>query len=183
MPKYLLSSLAGVGLAALVIASAASAENGALPGGATSLREQHGDWTVICGVGKDGEKQIKNCILQQEQVRQIKDGPTQRLLAVEVNPTGQGTNAVFVLPLGLKLEKGAVLQIDDGKASDANPFRTCLLAGCIVNISADDKLMASLGEGKALAVKTMTDDGKDANFSISLNGFQKAFDRAVALQK
>jgi invasion protein IalB len=179
MLKSLLS-LAGAGVAALALCNAAFAVDAGLPGGATSLREQHGDWTVICGVD---DKSAKNCILIQEQVRQVKDGPSQRVLAVEIQPKEKAVEAVFVLPLGLKLDKGAVLQIDDGKASDANPFRTCLLAGCVVNVSADAKLITSLGKGKALNVKTVTDDGKDANFTISLNGFQNAFDRAVALQK
>lgn len=178
-----LRSVAGASVAALVISNPALAVDTSLPGGATSLREQHADWTVICGVDKKDDKQTKNCILQQEQVRQLKNGPSQRVLAVEVQPKGKEADAVLVLPLGLKLDKGAALQIDDGKDIASNPYRTCLLAGCVVSVSADAKMVALLGKGKALTVKTMTDDGKDANFTISLNGFQSAFDRAIELQK
>ncbi|MBZ3691920.1 invasion associated locus B family protein [Phyllobacterium calauticae] len=179
MLKSVLLSLAGAGIAALAIYNPAFAADSGLPGGATSLREQYGAWTVICGVD---DKQAKNCVLQQEQVRQVKNSPSQRVLAVEIQPKGKEADALLVLPLGLKLVGGAVLQIDDGKASAANPFRTCVPAGCIVSVKADAKMLALLGNGKSLAVKTTTDDGKEANFAITLDGFQSALNRAVALK-
>ncbi|WP_449415480.1 invasion associated locus B family protein [Ochrobactrum teleogrylli] len=174
--------LTGIGMAALAAASAYAAEP-SLPNGATSLREQYADWTVLCGITADGDKKIKVCSMQQEQVRQVKNGPSQRVLAVELQPKDKGLQGVLVLPLGLKLDKGAMLKIDDGKASDASPFRTCVFAGCIVDIAADDKMAASLGKGKAIAVKTISDDGKDADFTISLNGFQNAMNRVGELMK
>ncbi|KAB2763171.1 invasion associated locus B family protein [Brucella anthropi] len=174
--------LTGIGMAALAVASAFAADP-SLPNGATSLREQYADWTVLCGINTDGDKKTKVCSMQQEQVRQVKNGPSQRVLAVELQPKDKGLEGVLVLPLGLKLDKGATLKIDEGKASDASPFRTCVFAGCIVDIKADDKMAASLGKGKAIAVKTVSDEGKDADFSISLNGFQNAMNRVNELMK
>jgi len=174
--------LTGIGMAALAAASAFAADP-SLPNGATSLREQYADWTVLCGINTDGDNKTKVCSMQQEQVRQVKNGPSQRVLAVELQPKDKGLEGVLVLPLGLKLDKGATLKIDEGKASDASPFRTCVFAGCIVDIKADDKMAASLGKGKAIAVKTVSDEGKDADFSISLNGFQNAMNRVNELMK
>lgn len=174
--------LTGIGMAALAAASAFAADP-SLPNGATSLREQYADWTVLCGINADGDKKTKVCSMQQEQVRQVKNGPSQRVLAVELQPKDKGLEGVLVLPLGLKLDKGATLKIDEGKASDASPFRTCVFAGCIVDIKADDNMVASLGKGKEIAVKTVSDEGKDADFSISLNGFQNAMNRVNELMK
>ncbi|MEJ5025491.1 invasion associated locus B family protein [Brucella anthropi] len=172
----------GIGMAALAAVTAYAADP-LLPNGATSLREQYADWTVLCGIATDGDKKTKVCSMQQEQVRQVKNGPSQRVLAVELQAKDKGLQGVLVLPLGLKLDKGATLKIDDGKASNASPFRTCVLAGCIVDVVADDKMAASLGKGKTIAVKTVSDDGKDADFAISLNGFQNAMNRVSELMK
>lgn len=169
--------------AAVFIASAAAATEPGLPNGATSLREQYADWTILCGIAVDGDKKSKVCSMHQEQVRQVKNGPSQRVLAIELQPKGKGLEGGLVLPLGLKLDKGATLKIDDGKASEASPFRTCVFAGCIVDIKADDKMAASLAKGKTIAVRTTTDEGKDADFSISLNGFQNARNRVSELMK
>ncbi len=174
--------LTGISMAAFAAASAYAADP-SLPNGATSLREQYADWTVLCGIAADGDKKTKVCSMQQEQVRQVENGPSQRVLAVELQPRDKGLQGVLVLPLGLKLDKGATLKIDDGKVSDASPFRTCIFAGCIVDIVADDKMAASVGKGKTLSVKTITDEGKDADFSISLNGFQNAMKRVGELMK
>ncbi len=174
--------LTAIGLAGFASAAAYAADP-TLPNGATSLREQYADWTVLCGITTDGDNKTKVCSMQQEQVRQVKNSPSQRVLAVELQPKDKGLQGVLVLPLGLKLEKGATLKIDDGKASDASPFRTCAFSGCIVDIKADDKMAAALGKGKAIAIKTVSDDGKDADFSISLNGFQNAMNRVDELMR
>lgn len=165
------------------LSGAVFAADPALPNGATSLREQYGDWTVLCGIAADGDKKTKICSIQQEQVRQVKDGPSQRVLAVDLKPKEKGLEGILVLPLGLKLDKGAMLTIDDGKASNANPFRTCVFAGCVVDIKADAKMTAALTTGNTIAVKTVTDEGKNADFAISLNGFQNATNRVSELMK
>ncbi|MES5043739.1 invasion associated locus B family protein [Rhizobium nepotum] len=183
MLKRLSLVAAGVSIAALSGITLVLAAEPSLPGGATSLREQYADWTVLCGIVADGDKKAKACSMQQEQVRQVKNGPSQRVLAVELQPKEKGLAGVLVLPLGLKLDKGAILQIDDGKGAGPQSFRTCLFTGCLVDVAADDKMVASLGKGKALSVKTVTDEGQDANFSVSLNGFQSALNRVNELAK
>ncbi|WP_421533823.1 invasion associated locus B family protein [Ochrobactrum quorumnocens] len=183
MLKKLAICVAGVSVAVLGNIGLAMATEPTLPNGATSLREQYADWTVLCGIASDGDKKTKVCSLQQEQVRQVKNGPSQRVLAVELQPKDTGLEGVLVLPLGLKLDKGTTLKIDEGKASDASSFRTCVFAGCIVDVKANDKMAAALGKGKVLSVKAVTDEGKDADFSISLNGFQNALNRVGELTK
>jgi invasion protein IalB len=158
----------------------ASADDTGLPGGATSLREAHGDWAVSCSVQTANSKTTKACALSQE-LTDRKSG--QRVLAIEVRPAGTAADGTLVLPFGLALAKGATLQIDDGQASSALAFRTCLPAGCVVPVNFDTKMLAALRSGAALKVKATRDGGGDVQFSLSLKGFGGAFDRTATLLK
>src|SRR5262245_37523598 len=82
-----------------------------LPGGATSLRETHGDWVVNCAIMGEGEQASKVCTLSQEQ-QDSKSG--QRVIGVELRPASGANAATLVLPFGLDLAAGAALQVDDG---------------------------------------------------------------------
>jgi invasion protein IalB len=63
------------------------------------------------------------------------------------------------------------------------PFRTCLPIGCVVGITADAKLLASLRTGSSLQVKAAAVEGKETDFTISLKGFAAGYDRIVQLLK
>lgn len=183
MLKYLIPAMAGLAVVSSVAGTAVAAEP-TLPNGASSLREQYSDWTVLCGIASDKDKQkTKMCSIQQEQVRQIEKGPSQRVLAIDLKADKSGLQGILVLPLGLKLSEGAVLQIDDGKPEAAIAFRTCVFAGCVTDLKFDEKMTSSLAKGKALSVKSVSDEGKETPFSISLNGFQSALNRLQELTK
>jgi len=158
----------------------AAAAQESLPGGATSLRENHGDWLVVCAVRTDGGKSVKSCQLVQEQF----DGNTRRrVLAMELTPGQPAAQGLLVLPFGLALDQGAALQIDDQAPAPASRFRTCLPGGCIVNVSFDAKMLAALRAGTALKIRANADGGKEMSFQLSLNGFGSAYDRTVSLLK
>lgn len=151
-----------------------------LPGGATSLNEAHGDWTVGCALQIQGETTAKVCNLLQEQV----DGKTrQRVVAIELRPAKAGAKATIVLPFGLDLQAGLSMQIDDGSTTATHTFRTCLPAGCLVEADLNDETLAALGKGSVLKLKTVADGGKETPFSISLKGFKAAYARTVDLAK
>jgi invasion protein IalB len=171
-----------LGASALVIVALAAAPSSAqnpsgLPGGATSLRETYDDWIVACAV----QQSVKTCVMQQE-LRQQQNN--QRVLAVELRPSAAGAEGTMVLPFGLALAKGAILQIDDGAASAPFPIRTCLPAGCIAPLNFDAKTLAALRKGTAFKVKVSPDGGgQDTQWSVSLKGFGTAFDRVTELLK
>ncbi|WP_246676013.1 invasion associated locus B family protein [Mesorhizobium sp. B2-5-4] len=175
-----------VGYATLIAASllsfaAAFAQDASgLPGGATSLREGHGDWTVSCNLATQNNAGVKVCALSQEQTD---SQSRQRVLAMELRPAGETVQGTLVLPFGLALEKGVTLQIDDGLVLPPLRFRTCLPGGCIVDLAFDAETLATLREGKSLNVKVVADGGKETNLALSLNGFPSAVDRTVALLK
>ena len=145
-----------------------------LPGGASALSETYGDWQVACSQ----QEAAKHCSLSQSLVRQ--DG--QRVLAIELAaPTAGVVTGIIVLPFGLALASGAMLQIDDKPAGQPLPFRTCLPVGCVVPIPLDAGAIASLRAGVALKVIATSDAGEQTPFSISLAGFAAALDRVAAL--
>jgi invasion protein IalB len=177
----LLRSIAlGVGVLTIGMLAALSAgaqSTSGLPGGATSLRETYGDWIVTCAV----QQSRKTCAMQQELTTKQTG---QRILAVELRPVGTAAEGIFMLPFGLALEKGAIVQIDDGAAAAPVAFRTCLPSGCVAPVNFDAKALAALRKGTALKVKVMPDGGgAETQWSVSLKGFGTALERTVSLLK
>ncbi|MBZ9811081.1 MULTISPECIES: invasion associated locus B family protein [unclassified Mesorhizobium] len=159
-------------------AVSAFAQEAGLPGGATSLREGHGDWTVSCNVTTQNGAAAKACALSQEQT----DAQSrQRVLAMEVRPNGEMVQGTLILPFGLALDQGVTLQIDDGVVLPALRFRTCLPGGCLVDLSFEGDTLAALRNGTSLKVKVVADGGKETNLALSLKGFPGALDRTAAL--
>ncbi|WP_163266234.1 invasion associated locus B family protein [Chelativorans alearense] len=161
------------------VCSSAVAQEVSLPGNASSLSETHGSWTVQCVLAAlaDGSK-AKRCILSQQQVAQ---NTGQRALAIELAAESGIAKGNLVLPFGLDLQKGVAFHIGEKAIGQTRQFRTCLPAGCIVDVSFDADMIASLKLGTALKVKATSVGGQDIAFSISLAGFTRAYDRVVAL--
>lgn len=150
-----------------------------LPGGASSLTETYGNWTVTCGLQAQGEAKNVVCSMSQQQV----DEKRQRALAIELSPNKTGTGGVFVLPFGLNLGSGAVLQIDENPAEKPLGFSTCLPAGCLVPVNFDAAKSDALSKGKQLTVLAKAIDGNDIKLNVPLDGFAAALKRVKELLK
>lgn len=161
---------------ALTIAAQAQQAAPLLPGGASSLNETYKDWRVGCVQ----QGATKRCALSQVQTQQ--NG--QRVLAMELNaPAGSTVTGTLVMPFGLALDSGVAFQIDDKPAMTPVRFRTCVPAGCLVNVSFDATTVAALRTGAVLKVKATVDGGAAMPLSISLQGFAAALDRTAALSR
>ncbi|MGL4288785.1 MAG: invasion associated locus B family protein, partial [Phreatobacter sp.] len=157
-------------------AAAQAAPAPSLPGGATSLQESHGDWVVACMV----QGNAKRCGLTQEQTNQQ---TRQRVLAMEVTLVGDRMEGVLLLPFGLVLDQGVVLQIDEQPQGQPLRFRTCLPAGCVVPISFDARQTAALRAGTALKARVQPEGGQASVLTISLKGLGSGLDRSAALAR
>lgn len=165
---------------AIVTRGAAQTSGGAtasgLPGGASSLNETYLDWRVACAA----QGATKRCVLSQVQTQQ--NG--RRVLAIELNaPSTSTVSGTLVMPFGLALDSGVTFQIDDRPAMPPLRFRTCVPAGCLVNVNFDAATIAALRAASTLKLKATADDGTSAPLSISLHGFGAAFDRIGALSR
>ena len=148
----------------------------ALPGGASEIQETHGDWRVTCA----SPKGVKACAFTQQQADKES---RQLIIGIELKPTGPATaEGTIILPFGLAVAKPVAMRIDDGAAQTAN-FRTCLPVGCVVPVAFDGALVARLRKGAMLNVTATTDNGREAVFKISLNGFGSALARTADLSK
>lgn len=169
----------GAVVALLVLAAGAggSAAEG-LPGGATSLSEAHGDWTVTCTTA-DG---AVRCAMVQNQVS---GENRQRVLSAELTAVedGTGVDGVLVLPFGLRLDAGVELGIDENTAMPQRRFSTCIPAGCLVPVAFDADTTTAVKSGEMLHIAaTANDNDQEIALSISLSGFTSAFDRIVQLR-
>jgi invasion protein IalB len=163
------------------VAMPASAQEVSLPGGANTLNETHGAWTVTCAIRTRGDSgKAKRCALSQTQLH---SQTRQRALAIELHSEGGGVKGALVLPFGLALASGVTYQLDEGETGAPQHFRTCLPIGCLVDIAFDAGTVASLEAGDVLNVKATADGGQEMAFSISLAGFSSAYDRAVELMR
>tara|TARA_A100001391_G_scaffold130820_2_gene90063 strand:+ start:6535 stop:7101 length:567 start_codon:yes stop_codon:yes gene_type:complete len=165
-------------IAALIISTSISfAQVTGLPGNASNLREGHGDWQVACAA--PGGTVL--CAMSQTQLGE--NG--QRVLSIEltIGDDSNGANGTLVMPFGLDLASGVAYRIDERNAGTAQPFRTCLPMGCVVDVTFDTDMVAALRSGNQLSVTATVDGGQELIFSVSLAGFSSAFNRVVALMR
>lgn len=165
------------GSVAIFLALCVSADAQGLPGGASSLNETHGDWTVACAAPEGNVR----CTVSQIQVNSENH---QRVLSVELaaNEAGNAAGGTLVMPFGLKLDQGVVLSIDESGPLVSVGFSTCLPAGCLVPLAFDHNAITAMRAGTALKAKAAANGGgQDVNFSISLSGFTSALARATQL--
>ena len=161
-------------LAQAATTPAAGSSASTLPGGASSLQETYDDWQVACGQ----QGGIKRCAMGQQQISKEN---RQRVLDIELWPSGDKLEGALMLPFGLALDQGVTLQIDDAAPGQPLHFRTCLPGGCVVPLSFDGRSLTALLHGTVLKVKAVVDGGGIAPFTISLKGFSGAYNRSVAL--
>ena len=173
--KSFVSARNALAIASLLTTGVASAQG--LPGGATSLNETHGDWTVACHA-PDG---TVRCAMTQTQ---INGENRQRVLAIELTPASGGSevSGIVVLPFGLRLEAGVGLMIEGGGQLPTARFSTCLPAGCVVPLAFDAETVLALRSGTALNLAmTANDTGQNLALSVSLTGFGSALNRIAQL--
>ncbi|MGE0627701.1 MAG: invasion associated locus B family protein [Hyphomicrobiaceae bacterium] len=149
-----------------------------LPGGASSLQETYGSWTVSCRIA-DGRK-----LCSHSQVRGNQQ-TGQRNFAIELKPPRDGkTDGVLVLPFGLALGAGVKLTLDDKALGQTIPFSTCVPSGCLVPVSFPAAAIAAIKKAKALsATATPAGSSEPAVFTLSLDGFTAAHARITELMK
>jgi invasion protein IalB len=171
-----------LGVAFLIGVSDAAVAADGLPGGATSLNEAHGDWTLNCASVAPSDGSTASVIRCSVSQTQFDKTSKQRVFVVGFVPQPRdGVKGNVVLPLGLDLSKGATFQIDQGATTSPIPFQTCLPAGCLVPLTWPGDTVKGLRSASNLKVVAVLANGQQAAFSVSMNGFAGALDRAIAL--
>jgi invasion protein IalB len=168
-------ALAGL---ALLSTPAFAQDVASLPGGASSLSEMHGNWSVNCSIGDKG----KSCGFSQT-AGNPQTGSA--LAAMELaTPAANKAEGMLLMAFGLRLDAGVQLGIDGQPLGAARPFLTCISSGCLVPMAFEDVELSALKVGRKLDVTGVkVEDGKPVTVSLSLGGFTAAYDRTVELAK
>lgn len=107
----------------------------------------HGDWEVVCAEF-GGERQ---CQMRQGLDLTSEEG-SGRVLEVALSVLEDGARFMeIVLPLGLDVRPGIVLQVDSREEFNA-PFLTCVQQGCVAGFLVSDEQFAAMRAGQVLRV-------------------------------
>lgn len=157
-------------------APAAAAPAITFAGGASSISETHGDWTMICGVqGK------KVCVITQT----LGDSQSgQRIVTVEFEAAGAGVEGTLMMPYGLRLSEGVRTQIGGVTVGKTAEFSSCYDRGCMASFSMDGDVTNLLKRGQDMTLIAIADDsGENVQLKASLSGFTSALTRSIELVK
>lgn len=156
----------------LVLSSTALAQTG-LEGAVQELPDsevrQYKDWAVQCRQPESAGSKI--CVMFQRQV--LEDGRT--LLVTTVRKTADETDSVATLqlPLGVLLEPGVSISVDDGDTR-VLPYRLCNTNGCLVTFALNEQMKTAFTKGEAAQVVVTAANEEPITVRISLNGFSAA---------
>ncbi len=141
------------------------------PAPATTLQKV-ANWTVRCGEKKEGDTAAAHCEIFQ---RLVSKDSGQRVTEFAVGyPDGPGAGrdarGVIVLPLGVVVDEGMDMQIDEGQKFKFR-VRYCMAKGCLAFINLNDNLLAALSSGGEARITGKAFNGQEVNIRISLDGF------------
>lgn len=151
-------------------------ESDAAPAAGQPEVTQVGDWSLVCEAGgappcamtqlgrdPEGSPAIEFV------VRKVEDE------AAELNGVKVDAVADIITPLGVLLEFGLRLKIDDDEERAA-PFRICQKHGCLVREPLSTDVISTLKAGNKALITVAAEGAGPIDIEISLRGFTKAYE-------
>ena len=138
---------------------------------ATALAQEAAAWRVEC----TGDGKTLDC----RAVQQLFQRDTRQLvLAVLVRkaPDPKSALVTLQLPLGLNLTEPVQVKVDAG-AAERYPIQTCTNVGCLVALTAADRLLTAMRTGKEFKITFQDANKKPIDMAVPLLGFGIAFDK------
>jgi invasion protein IalB len=83
---------------------------------------------------------------------------------------------IFIAPLGILLQAGLQMKIDDGKPYKFQ-LRYCEKGGCFGFVDLGDSILKEMRRGKKLTVSFQASSKKNVNVEMTLDGFSGALDQ------
>jgi invasion protein IalB len=128
-------------------------------------------WRVECnGDGKSIECRAIQQIFQRD-TRQLVAS-----VAVRYAPEVKAGMMYILLPLGLNLTEPVAIKVDNGPP-EHQPIQTCGNSGCLVTLTASEKLLAAMRTGTDLKLTVQDANKKPIEMSLPLLGFGIAYDK------
>lgn len=149
----------------------ANAQDGAAADPAANMESA---WAMRCNNEEAIEAENKRGKCEIYQRQDMKESG-QRVIELAIGyPEGQDSaRGIFILPMGILLQSGVTLTIDDGKPL-AFQVRYCLPNGCYAYVSLNDEILDRLSKGNQATVGVVRANGEPLNIPMPLKGFTKA---------
>ncbi|MBN9080369.1 MAG: hypothetical protein BGP04_19050 [Rhizobiales bacterium 62-17] len=149
-----------------------------LANGASAINEVYEDWTVDCRVANER----KLCRLSQAQG----NGQTrQTVFAIDLDvPRDNNLSGTVLMPLGVKLDAGAIVRLDDKPFGQGLRYSACVAQGCIAPLTVPAASVDTLRKAQNISIASLNlSNNEPVVFRISMKGFSPALDRLVQLAK
>ncbi|MDH7798184.1 MULTISPECIES: invasion associated locus B family protein [unclassified Beijerinckia] len=159
-------------------AGAPAAATTGLANGATAINEVYEDWTVDCRIANDR----KLCRLSQAQG----NGQTrQTVFAIDLDvPRDNNLTGTVLMPLGVKLDAGAIVRLDDKPLGQGLRYSACVAQGCIAPLTIPAASVDALRKAQNISVASLNlQNDEPVVFRVSMKGFSAALDRLAQLAK
>ena len=166
-------------IAALTIAATSAAWSIAAPAAAAAEPQKFGDWLLRCEARGEGQGEL--CYLSQT-LNYSKGDVSGMLLDIKIGALGEGKElyTIMMLPLGLRLQSGVIMQADGGESTPLT-IQTCTNDGCRSVARISDDLLWGFREGKLLKVGFVPFGGtQTVVVEASLTGFTAAYKALIA---
>src|SRR5450759_4198511 len=122
-------------------------------------------WMKVCGKGPTNNKQV--CVL-------TKDGRLENGMPVAIvqlfEPEGEAKVLRVTVPLGMQLQHGTRMIIDQGQAAQ-QPYKICFPVGCMSDYPVPDDMIARMKKGQTINMQ-----GTPISLPLPLADFAKAYD-------
>jgi invasion protein IalB len=128
-------------------------------------------WMKVCGNEKNNNDK-KVCVV-------TKDGRLENGMPVAIvqlfEPEGQPKVLRVTVPLGMQLQHGTRVIIDQGKPVN-EPYKICFPVGCMSDYPVTDDMIKAMKKGKTITVQAINMQGTPISLPLPLNDFAKAYD-------
>lgn len=144
-----------------------------LPATAQAQEQNPAPWQKRCQPDESG-KASESCEIFQKLVANETGQRFLEFAVGEKDAEAGVTRGVIILPLGVLLEPGVKMKIDDGQLFKFN-VRYCDQAGCVAFVSLNDDVVKMLKGGSQAIINFVGAAGQPFNIGISLQGFTAAY--------
>lgn len=162
--------IVGAALIMLLAGPAAMAKQEKAQESSASGADKIAAWSIRCNA-EDGNP-ARECEAYQRLVV-AKSGQRVAEFAVGFPRNKKDGRGVIVLPLGILLNDGIEMQIDNGQKFKFKP-RYCTPEGCFAFVNIDQTLLEMLKKGKVTEFTARAMNGKDVKIRMTLKGLSKA---------
>jgi invasion protein IalB len=96
-------------------------------------------------------------------------------MAQLIEPEGKPKLLRIIVPLGMQLQPGTRIIIDQGQPANA-PYNMCFPVGCQADYPVSDDMIKQMKKGKMLTLQAINMQNSPISLQLPLTDFAKAYD-------